>query len=297
VTSPIPEPVRLRFQVGARTLTGVSRRLIRVPLSLDMALVGEAPALPPLGSADGWLVTSLPDSQREAVAPAGMLVAERQRYPRHWIDLSVGHEAWRAGLSANMRSSLARKTRKLAAAGRVEVRAYRTADELIAFHALARPLAAITYQARLLGAALPETPDLPAAAADEVRAWLLLVDDVPVAYLHTTADGATLRYDHVGHDPAWSALSSGTVLHAHAMADLFAERRFARFDFTEGDGQHKRQFATGSVACCDLLILRPTPANRVLLAALATWDAAMAAGKRATRHPALKRLADRLRRA
>ena len=82
------------------------------------------------------------------------------------------------------------------------------------------------------------------------------------------ARGAALRYEHVGHDSAWAALSPGTLLHAHAFAGLFAEKTFARLDFTEGEGRHKRQFATAGVDCIDLLILRPTSANRALLAAL-----------------------------
>ena len=59
--SPIPaDTVALRFQVGARTLASVPRRLHRVALSLDDVLAGALPPLPPLGERDGHLVTSLP---------------------------------------------------------------------------------------------------------------------------------------------------------------------------------------------------------------------------------------------
>ena len=71
--------------------------------------------------------------------------------------------------------------------------------------------------------------------------------------------GDTVIYAHVGHDPAFNDLSPGAVLQLEAMRDLFDEGGFARFDFTEGEGQHKRQFATGGVACVDLLLLRPEP--------------------------------------
>ncbi|WP_334000465.1 GNAT family N-acetyltransferase [Sphingomonas aurantiaca] len=53
-----------------------------------------------------------------------------------------------------------------------------------------------------------------------------------VSLLHRR--GESLRYDHVGHDPAHNDLSPGAVLQVEAMRDLFAEARFARFDFTEG---------------------------------------------------------------
>ena len=290
----------LRFQVGARTLASIPRRLRRVSWTLADALSGAGPAIPALADADGYLVTSVPAHLAETIDRRGCLIRIRQRYTRYWCDLTIGEAAWRSGLSANARSTLKRKARRLAEAGEVAIRGYR-GGELATFHARARPLSARTYQERLLGSGLPDTPAFHAemaadAAADTARAWLLSVDGVAVAYLYCTARDGSLLYAHVGHDPAWNALSPGSVLHAHAMADLFAERRFARFDFTEGEGQHKRQFATGGVECVDLLMLRPTIANRAALAALGAWDGAMAWAKRRVRHPALKRLADAVRR-
>jgi hypothetical protein len=108
--------------------------------------------------------------------------------------------------------------------------------------------------------------------------------------------GGWLLYSHVGHDPAYNDLSPGAVLQVEAMRDLFAARDFARFDFTEGEGQHKRQFSTSGTACVDVLLLRTTLANRVAVAALRTFDQAMAAAKRASAHPMLKRIANKIRR-
>ena len=280
----------LKFQVGARTLLSVPRRLRRVALSLDDALAGRAPVLPPLRAGEhGFLVTSLPEGIR--VDTDDLLRHERQRYRRYWIDLSAGEAAWRAGLSANARAQIKRKAKKL---GPYTVERFRTPDEIAAFHPVARDVSARTYQERLLGSGLPADPAdlLRLAAADRVRAWLLRLADEPVAFLCCTADGDTLRYDHVGHDPAHAHLSPGAVLQADALADLFADR-FARFDFTEGEGQHKRQLATGDVACVDLLLLRPTVANRAAVAALSGWDAAVEGVKRVEW---LRRVASRLRR-
>jgi len=290
--------VALRFQVGARTIASVRRRLHRTGLTLDQAMAGTMPCLPPLGDHDGHLVTSLPAALLPTLATTGRVTLVRQRYRRYWTELSGGYDAWLAGLSGNARSGLKRKAKRLGTEGRVEYRGYRTPDEIAAFHALARPLSALTYQERLLGSGLPDDSAamLRAAAADRMRAWLLLLDGRPVAYLCGSAEGSALRYDHVGHDPAVSHLSPGTLLHAHAFADLFAEERFARFDFTEGEGQHKRQFATDGVDCVDVLLLRRTVANRALVVALAAWDRAMAAGKRLARDPRLKRVVDRIRR-
>lgn len=293
----------LRFQVGARTLAAIPRRLERVALSLDDVLADAIPALPPLApDADGYLVTSLPARHETALRRAGMIGAVRQRYSRHHVDLAGGETAWAAGLSAQTRSGLRRKAKKLAAVtgGALDIRAYRSAADLAAFLPPARRVSATTYQERLLGSGLPGDAAFVArmqvlAREDAVRAWLLFVGDAPVAYLYCAADGATLRYDHVGHDPAWAHLSPGIALMAHALRGLFGDR-FARFDFTEGEGQHKRIFASGGTACVDLLLLRPTLANRVALAALSAFDRTTAAAKRAARTPLLRRLATRIRR-
>ncbi len=296
----------LKFQVGARTLWSLDRRLERVPLSLADVLAQRPIRLPRLADeADGFLVTSLPEDRIAAVAAqaGGLLAFVRQRYTRYHADLTGGFDAYLAAMSGSTRSGLKRKAKKLAAAsgGTLDVRTCRTPDELAEFHPIARTISARTYQEALLGAGLPDTPAfvqamLAAAAADRVRAWLLFVKQRPVAYLYCPAEGDTLRYDYLGHDPEAAHLSAGSVLQLEAMRTLFAERRFARFDFTEGEGQHKRQFATGGVPCADLLLLRPALANRAAIAALAGFDKAMAGAKRMTKRLGAEPLVRKLRR-
>ena len=86
------------------------------------------------------------------------------------------------------------------------------------------------------------------------------------------------------------------MLQIEALALLFAEQRFAWFDFTEGEGQHKRTLASGGVACRDLLLLRPTLANRAAVLAVGGFDGAMALAKRWAQAPALAGIAKRVRR-
>lgn len=288
----------LRFQVGARTLASIPRRMVRVAWSLDDVLAARTRARPPLGDADGYLLTSMPEAMVGTLRTDGFVVHVRDRYVRHWTDLTTGHDAWHAGLSANARSALRRKTKRLAKGKPLDVRGYRTPAELRDFHARARPLSALTYQKRLLDAGLPEDVAVleALAAHDAVRAWLLFHDGVAIAYLCCTADGATLRYDHVGHDPAFAHVSPGTVLHAEAMRRLFDDR-FTHFDFTEGEGRHKRRFATGGAACADVFLLRPTLANRAALMALAGFDHTVAWAKPAMQGGYARRVADRVRRA
>lgn len=297
----------IRFQIGARTLASVPRNLRRIEQTLDAAIAGEVPALPPLAPGeDGYSLISLPVPRMAAARrQAGELIVHlRQAYTRYFVDLTLGVDAWLAGLSGNTRNGLKRKQRRLAEAngGAIDIRTYRTPAELADFHALARSVSATTYQEKLLEAGLPtddaflhEMRDL--AAADRVRAWLLFLRGAPIAYLYCPADGDTLVYDLLGHDPAHNDLSPGVVLLAAALADVMADGRFTRMDFTSGEGQHKRTFATDGVPCVDLLLLRPTLANRLVLGALDRFDRAMALGKRAAAIPALRPLTQRLRRA
>jgi len=300
-------PLPLKFQIGARTLASIRRDLVRVPVDLAGAIAGSLPALPPLDrAADGYLVTSLPLEQRAALlrAAPGMIAFVRQTYARRYADLRGGFDAYCEGLSGNTRSGIKRKAKKVAAAsgGQLDIRRFSTSAELRDFHEVARTLALTTYQEKLMGAGLPDTPDFvqrmyAMAAAGDVRAWLLYVGGEPAAYLYCPIHEGTVIYEFVGQDPRFNDLSVGAVLQVEALRDLFGEGGLVRFDFTEGDGQHKRQFATGSVECCDVLLLRATAANRLAVAALRAFDGTVSLAKGAVQRFGLQGMAKKVRRA
>lgn len=299
-------PTPLNFRIGARTLMAVQRDMVRVPLSLDEAREGRLPVLPPLPrDAHGYVVTSLPEDRLEAMVYASgrMIGFVRQKYTRYYADLTGGFDAYMASLSGNARQGAKRKAKKIAqvSGGDLDIRSYRTPAELEAFHDIARRIALRTYQEKLMGEGLPATPEfiqgmLSAAAADRVRAWLLFIAGEPAAYLYCPAHGETLVYEYVGHDPAFNDVSPGAVLQVEAFRDLFDEQKFARFDFTEGDGQHKRQYATGGVPCVDVLLLRPSLTNRVTTAALGGFNKTVAGGKALVELVGLEKLSKKLRR-
>ena len=287
----MPQP--LRFRVGARTMASVRRNLVRVGLSLDDALSSDRTALPQLpAAADGYLITSLPADQIAAtIADNSQCIAlVRQRYARRYADLSGSFDDYLAGFSSKSRSTLRRKGRKFAKLtdGELDFRAYASRDEMAEFHRVARQLSEKTYQEKLLDYGLPDDTDFMsdmqrAAAADQVRGWLLFADNKPVSYLYAPADGDTLVYAYLGYDPDWGRHSPGTVLLLEALQQLMEEGRFRRFDFTEGDGAQKQRFATGSLDCADLLLLRPTLTNRLLVGALAGFDRLVGLAKRVRR--------------
>ena len=298
--------VALPLRVGARTLWTLRRRLVRRRLNLEEALGGALPSLPELGpDDDGYLVTALPAALVEQVTSrhSGLLPFVRQHYLRSYADLGIGFESWLGALSAKARSTLKRKLRRFAerSGGRIDLRSYRTEAEMVDFHRDARAVSALTYQERRLGAGLPDGE----AALAEMRAlarrgqaigWLLCLDGRPIAYLYAPAEGRTLIYAWLGYDPDYADLSPGTVLQAEAIRQLMRERAFRLFDFTEGDGQHKRLFATGAVDCVDLLLVRPTLANRLVGYGLNSFDAAVALAKHSVEAVGAGRALRRLRR-
>jgi CelD/BcsL family acetyltransferase involved in cellulose biosynthesis len=291
------------FTVGSRRLLSVPRALATWAFSLEDVLAGALPAVPPNGR-DGVRVLSAPTARLAEITARypGFIAGGRQDYRRHYIDMSQSFDDYMAQFSGKTRSTLRRKARKLAdEAGGYTVTEHRTPAEIEAFLAAALPLSARTYQARLLDAGLPESPEarramLEAAEADWMRAFLLHAGGRPVAYLSLPLAGQTLVYAFLGYDPEWARLSVGTVLQMDALERLFAEERYRWFDFTEGDGAHKEMFGTHAAECSSLVLLEPTLANRTLLGARAGFDASVLGAKAlAERSGALGRLRALLR--
>ena len=291
------------FTVGSRRLLSVPRQLSTWAFSLEDVLAGALPAAPPSGR-DGVRVLSAPTARLAEITARypGFIAGGRQDYRRHYIDMGQSFEDYMAQFSGKTRSTLRRKARKLAdEAGGYTVTEHRTPAEIEAFLAAALPLSARTYQARLLDAGLPESPEarramLEAAEADRMRAFLLHAGGQAVAYLSLPLAGQTLVYAYLGYDPDWARLSVGTVLQMDALERLFAEQRYRWFDFTEGDGAHKQMFGTHAAACSSLVLLEPTLANRTLLGARAGFDASVLGAKAlAERSGALGRIRALLR--
>ena len=291
------------FTVGSRRLLSVPRQLSTWAFSLEDVLAGALPTAPPSGR-DGVRVLSAPTARLAEITARypGFIAGGRQDYRRHYIDMDQSFDDYMAQFSGKTRSTLRRKARKLADdAGGYTVTEHRTPAEIEAFLAAALPLSARTYQARLLDAGLPESPEarramLEAAEADRMRAFLLHAGGQAVAYLSLPLAGQTLVYAYLGYDPDWARLSVGTVLQMDALERLFAEQRYRWFDFTEGDGAHKQMFGTHAAACSSLVLLEPTLANRTLLGARAGFDASVLGAKAlAERSGALGRIRALLR--
>jgi len=268
----------------------VPRKLETVPHSLADLVGGRIGELPPLPEhADGFRILAAPADAVARITAAwpDLVPGGVQRYRRHYIAMDGGFDAYMAGFSGKTRSTLRRKLRKFAEAGggELDLRDYRGAAEFDAFLAAALPLSRRTYQGKLLDAGLPEDAKAQAAlreaaADDRLRASILFLDGKPASYLCLPVEGETLVYAWLGYEPELAHLSPGTVLQLAALERLFAEGRFAYFDFTEGEGAHKALFGTASVAAASFFLLRRTAANRLLIGALGAFDGSVATAKR-----------------
>jgi CelD/BcsL family acetyltransferase involved in cellulose biosynthesis len=192
----------------------------------------------------------------------------------HYIDLrAIGsYDAYLKQFSAKSRSTLLRKVRRFeeASGGPADVRQYASVDDLDDFFAAALPLAATTYQARLIGNALPASVAFiekakARAERGEVRAFLLFLAGTPVAYLFCFVQDGVVSYNYVGYQSAHAAASPGTVLQHFVLRSLFADPACALFDFTEGEGAQKAFFGRESRRCAKSYFLRRSPRSLLLV--------------------------------
>ena len=221
----------------------------------------------------GYLVRALPVA--EALSPI-VVVGDYLRYVqlqyRHCIiDFRSSFEDYQKKFSSKTRSTINRKVRKYAehSGGTLSWKTYRTVEELREFLPLAREVAKKTYQEKLLDAGIPESEWFvrgmeSLAAQDQVRAYILFDRERPVSYLYCPLDDGTLIYAYLGYDSDYMKLSVGTVLQWLAVEQMFGEGCFRYFDFTEGESDHKRLFATHEMLCANVLFLRNRLRNKAL---------------------------------
>ena len=261
------QPVHLPMRLGELTI-GSAR--LRMSVDNTHFLQNRAPRLPVAveTGGDGHLIRSCPvDTPLPRLALTdGYLRYVPRQYLRHYIDLTMGWEAYQQQFSGKTRQTLRRKVRKFAkvSGGEVDWRCYRSPEEVDRFHELARQVSQQTYQERLLDAGLPDTDAFLAlsrerAERDQLRAYLLFLDDEPVAYLYCPARDRVLLYSFLGYRPDVSHLSPGTVLQWLVLESLFEEGRFEVFDFCAGDSPHKAHFGSAHQYCADLYYLRRRP--------------------------------------
>lgn len=201
------------------------------------------------------------------------------QYPHCYIDLSTSFEDYQKKFSSKTRSTINRKIRKYTehCGGTLKWHSYRSPDEVPAFFQLARAVSKLTYQEKLLDAGLPDTPEFmesarALAASGKMRAYILFDGERPVSYLYCPIQDDVAIYAYLGYDPAYMHLSVGTVLQWLALEEMFNEGGLRYFDFTEGQSDHKRLFATHQRQCAHVFLVRPTLRNAAIIRGHALMD-------------------------
>jgi CelD/BcsL family acetyltransferase involved in cellulose biosynthesis len=272
--------VPLKFQLSDLTLFSIAMplrvRSIAINENIPPVDQPQPPAEELETGCEGFLVRGI------AVSSPVAKVQRVGRYQRYvfstyfhsYIDLRTSFDAYKAKFSAKSRATLLRKIRKYSdhCGGALKWRTYRTVDEMTEFYALARAVSSKTYQERLLDAGFPDSESfrqdtLERAAQGLVRAYILFHHDKPVSYLFCPVENGVLLYQYLGYDPEYIAYSVGTILQWLAIEQLFEEALFECFDFTEGQSEHKRFFATHQSLRVNAMFLRSSARNAVVIRA------------------------------
>lgn len=204
------------------------------------------------------------------VTQGDTLIYTPKVFNNYFVDLGgLGDfQAYLAQFSSKSRSTLLRKVRKFEKENGegVVFREFAAGDDFDEFFRLAGPISVESYQERLLDAGLPRGPEFIAgikarAARGEALAWLLFFHGKPVSYVLSLIDNGVATYDYVGYREDAQHLSPGTVLQYFILQSLFDRKGVFIFDFTEGEGEHKRFFSTGGQLCAKSYVFRRTLIN------------------------------------
>lgn len=271
-------PVPFRFQLSDLTLFSVSLRLqVRAERLIDQTPPVDAPGPPTdelTEGSQGFAVRGLPIAAKlPPISQTGdYLRYVPLQYQHCYIDLGQSFEDYKKKFSAKTKSTISRKIRKYAdhCGGSVSWKTYKTPGEMQEFFRHARTVSKKTYQERLLDAGIPDSEDFIRqaellAANQRVRAYILFDGERPVSYLYCPVHDGVLIYAYLGYDPGYARMSVGTVLQWLAVEQLFNEGRFRYFDFTEGQSEHKRLFATHLRQCANIFFVKRTLRNTVLV--------------------------------
>jgi CelD/BcsL family acetyltransferase involved in cellulose biosynthesis len=270
--------VPVKFQLSDKTLLAPTIGLQVREIGLIENMVPVAEPMPPtdqleIGS-QGFLIRSMPVAE---VLPklrrcGDFLRYVPSQYPRYYVDLRQSFDDYTGQFSPKTRSTIKRKIKKYAehCQNAISWKVYRTEEEMQDFFLLAREVSAKTYQEKLLNAGLPDSEDFrrsmeSLAREGRIRSFILFDGQRPVAYLHCPIHDGVLIYQYLGYDPKYLKMSVGTILQWLALEHLFKEGCFRLFDFTEGQSEHKRMFATHNVRCANVYFCRVTLRNILLL--------------------------------
>lgn len=271
-------PVQFKFQLSDLTLFSFSlpmqTRSVRLSDETPPAAAPELPLEPLETGSQGFLIRALPVATElpHLAAIGGFLQYVPLQYAHCYIDLRTTFESYQSKFSSKTRATIGRKIRKYAehSGGKIEWKSYADPADMLEFLRFARDVSKKTYQEKLLDAGIPESDEfvremLQLAESGLVRAYILFDQGRAVSYLYCPVQNGTLIYAYLGYDPSYMKHSVGTVLQWLAVEQMFEESKFKFFDFTEGQSDHKRLFATHQVRCANVFLVKSTMRNALIV--------------------------------
>ena len=271
-------PVPFKFQLSDWTIFSSSVKLqVRMagPFEESQSETALTPLIDELADgSQGFLIRGLPIAAKLPTVSQvdNYLCYVPLQYDHCYSDLGISFESYQKKFSSKTRATLNRKIRKYAehCGGKIGWKTYQKPGEMQDFLRHARTVSKLTYQERLLNSGIPDTDDFvrqaeSLAAEERMRAYILFDGERPVSYLYCPVHEGVLNYSYLGYDPEYLHLSVGTVLQWLAVEQLFAENRFRYFDFTEGQSDHKRFFATNQRQCANVFLIKGTLRNRAVI--------------------------------
>lgn len=273
------EDVELPLTLGYRVLR--RRRVRAVVLAFGGLLGGECPA-------DDDLMLS------ELVAPllageAGVLLLRQvevgsdlaravsraapwwrrlhgQRATDRWIaPVPDTVERFLARRSRRSRSKLRNLDRRLVKdyGDRLRIRLFRRPEELEQLEIDLETVAATSYQRRLgaghRGDALDHELLAVGLRHGWLSAWVMYVDDLPVAFWHGTTYAGTFATWTPAFDPRLAKDSVGRFTMLRMVTDLCADPEVKVLDFGQGEAVYKQAFALAARREVDLRVVAPRP--------------------------------------
>lgn len=270
--------VPLRYQLSDWSLFSIPLWLQCRSVSLFGESAVKTPQPPSLNElaegSQGFMIRALPitDELPKISERNGYICYVPLQYEHCYIDLTLTFEDYQKKFSSKTRSTINRKIKKYAehCGGQIHWKTFKEPEQIREFFELAREVSKLTYQERLLDAGIPESEDFirhaeSLAAENRVRAFILFDGDRPISYLYCPVEQGVVIYAYLGYDPEYIKLSVGIVLQWLALEVLFADNCFKAFDFTEGQSDHKRLFATHHTKRANVILVKASLHNKVII--------------------------------
>ncbi len=201
-----------------------------------------------------------------------MICYRLYEYDRCWVKTEGDFEDYLATFSKTSRKGLRRRIKQLKSISGddLDIRHFAEADVMDSFHTDARAISAKTFQEKLMNDGLPADDAFREdvsrkAQRGDCYGSILYLENEPISYLYCERQGAGWLAVYGGFDPAHAKLSPGTVHLVSILHQAFDDSDCKSFDFGPGRSDYKQFFATDTVPSADVLILRKTVKNRLIV--------------------------------